>query len=97
MALISEVAERIYEIQPEGNGLDRFPLCTVYLIVDDKVALVETGCAIQTQETIKAIEKLVDDVTKVSYIFLTHAHPDHVGAAGHLAKILPNAQFINDW
>ena len=29
------------EIQPEGNGLDRFPLCTVYLVVDEKTALVE--------------------------------------------------------
>jgi hypothetical protein len=27
MALISEVAERIYEIKPEGKELESFPLC----------------------------------------------------------------------
>lgn len=94
MALTTEVADRIYEIQPEGNGLDRFPLCTVYLIVDDKLALVEAGCAIQTPEIIEAIEKLVDDVNRVSYVILSHPHPDHVGGVGHLAQRLTNAQFI---
>ena len=94
MALTTEVADRIYEIQPEGNGLDRFPLCTVYLIVDDKLALVEAGCAIQTPEIVEAIEKLVDDVNRVSYVFLTHSHPDHVGGIGYLAQRMADAQFI---
>lgn len=94
LALTTEVADRIYEIQPEGNSLDRFPLCTVYLIVDDKLALVEAGCAIQTPEIIEAIEALVDDLNKLSYVILTHPHPDHVGGVGHLAQRLPNVQFI---
>jgi len=47
MALTSEVADRIYEIRPEGNGFDRFPLCTVYLIVEDKMALVDLSNAKQ--------------------------------------------------
>jgi hypothetical protein len=47
MALISEVAEKIYEIKPEGQGHEIFPLCTVYLVVDDKTALVEVGSSVQ--------------------------------------------------
>ena len=43
MALISEVTEGIYEIKPEGEEHKSFPLCTVYLVVDDKTALVEVG------------------------------------------------------
>ncbi len=91
---LTEVSDRIYEIQPEANCLDRFPLCTVYLIVDDKLALVEAGCAIQAPEIIEAIEKLVDDANRVSYVILTHPHPDHAGGVGHLAQRLPNVQFI---
>ncbi len=34
MALTTEVADRIYEIQPEGNGLDRFPLSGDSLMVE---------------------------------------------------------------
>ncbi len=48
MALISEVAEKIYEIKPEGQGHEIFPLCTVYLVADDKTALVEVGSSLQT-------------------------------------------------
>jgi len=94
MALISEVADRIYEIRPEGNGFDRFPLCTVYLIVDEKLALVEAGCPIQAPEITEAIEKLVDDVNKISYVILTHSHPDHVGGIGYMAQRMTNIQFI---
>ena len=52
--LISEAAENIYEIQPEGNELDRFPLCTVYFVVDEKTALVETGSSAQIPDILKA-------------------------------------------
>ena len=51
MALISEVAEKIYEIKPEGKELENFPLCTVYLVVDDHIALVEVGCSVQISHT----------------------------------------------
>ncbi len=94
MALTTEVADGIYEIQPEGSGLHRFPLCTVYLIIDEKMALVEAGCAIQAPEIIHAIESLIDDVNRISYIILTHSHPDHVGGIGYLAQRMTDVQFI---
>ena len=47
MAVITEVADKIYEIKPEGKNLDHFPLSTVYLVVDDKMALIEAGCTVQ--------------------------------------------------
>ena len=93
--LISEVAEKIYEIQPEGNALDRFPLCTVYLVVDEKAALVETGCPVQLTYILKAVEELGYDIRDLSYIVPTHVHIDHGGAAGHLAQQLPNARVVS--
>ena len=93
--LVSEVAEKIYEIQPEGNSLDRFPLCTVYLVVDEKAALVETGCPAQISDILKAIEGLGYDIRDLSYIVPTHVHIDHGGAAGHLAQLLPNARVVS--
>ena len=94
MVIVSEVAEKIYEIQPEGNELDRFPLCTVYLVVDEKTALVETGCSAQIPDILKAVEGLGYDIRNLSYIIPTHVHIDHSGAAGHLAQLLPEAQVI---
>jgi len=86
MALISEVADKIYQIKPEGTSLAHFPRCTVYLVVDDKIALVETGCAVQNPDIAEAIQKLGYDLKDLSYILLTHVHPDHTGGAGLLAR-----------
>jgi glyoxylase-like metal-dependent hydrolase (beta-lactamase superfamily II) len=94
MALISEVAEKIYEIKPEGKALERFPLCTVYLIMDDHTALVETGFSLQIPDILEAVDRLGYDIRKLSYIIPTHVHPDHAGGAGLLARQLPQAKVV---
>ncbi len=94
MALIKEVADKIYEIKPEGKGLDCFPLCTVYLVVGDKTALIETGCPVQAPDILEALEKLGDDGKGLSYIIPTHVHGDHAGGAGLLAQRMPQAHVV---
>jgi len=94
MALVKEVADRIYEIKPEGKGLDCFPLCTVYLVLDDKSALIEAGCPVQASEIWEAVEKVGCDAKELSYIIPTHVHGDHAGGAGILAQWLPQARVV---
>jgi glyoxylase-like metal-dependent hydrolase (beta-lactamase superfamily II) len=94
VALVTEVADRIYEIKPEGKELDCFPLCTVYLVVDDKRALIETGCPVQAPEILKTVEKLGYDTKEISYIIPTHVHIDHAGGAGLLSLQLPQARVV---
>jgi glyoxylase-like metal-dependent hydrolase (beta-lactamase superfamily II) len=94
MSLITEVADKIYEIRPEGKGLDCFPLCTVYLVVDDKSALIEAGCPVQASAILEAVEKVGYDAKELSYIIPTHVHEDHAGGAGLLAEWLPQAQVV---
>ena len=94
MAVIREAADKIYEIKPEGKELECFPLGTVYLIVDDKAALVETGCAAQVPDILEAVGQLGYDIRKLSYIIPTHVHPDHAGGAGLLARQLPQTKVV---
>jgi len=94
MAQISEVAKRIYEIKPKGKEHESFPLCTVYLVMDDKTALVETGFSVQIPDILEAVGKLGYDIRKLSYIIPTHVHPDHAGAAGLLARQLPQTKVV---
>ena len=94
MALFSEVAEQIYEIRPEGSGPEIFPLCTVYLVIGDKTALVEAGSSVQIPDIIDAIRHLGHDVNELAYIIPTHVHSDHAGGAGHLAQQLPRARVV---
>ena len=94
MAIIREAADKIFEIKPEGKELECFPKTTVYLILDDKAALVETGCAVQVPDILEAVDRLGYDIKKLSYIIPTHVHPDHAGGAGILARQLPQAKVV---
>jgi glyoxylase-like metal-dependent hydrolase (beta-lactamase superfamily II) len=94
MTLISEVADKIYEIKPEGKGPEVFPLCTVYLVVDDKTALIEIGSSVQIPDILQAVAQLGYDINELSYIIPTHVHSDHAGGAGHLAQQLPRARVV---
>jgi glyoxylase-like metal-dependent hydrolase (beta-lactamase superfamily II) len=86
MTVITEVADKIYEIKPEGKGLDRFPLCTAYLVVDEKIALIEAGCPAQAPDILETVEKIGYDAKEISYIIPTHVHGDHAGGAGSLVQ-----------
>jgi len=94
MALISEVAEKIYEIKPEGKGHKVFPLCTVYLVIDQETALIEVGSSVQIPDILDAFGRLGFDIKKLSYIIPTHVHSDHAGGAGHLAQQQPLARVV---
>ena len=94
MAVITEAADKIYEIKPEGKDLDHFPLSTVYLVVDDKTALIEAGCPVQTTEILEALETLGYNAEELSYIIPTHVHGDHAGGAGVLAQMMPQAHVL---
>ena len=94
MAVIRETADNIYEIKPEGKELECFPLCTVYLIVDDNAALVEVGCPVQIPDILEAVGRLGYDIRKLSYIIPTHVHLDHAGGAGLLARQLPQTKVV---
>ena len=94
MALIYEVAEKIYEIKPDGKELDCFPLSTVYLVVDDNTALIEAGCPVQATEILNALETLGYNAKELSYIIPTHVHGDHAGGVGVLAQRMPQAHVV---
>jgi glyoxylase-like metal-dependent hydrolase (beta-lactamase superfamily II) len=94
MAIIREAADKIYEIKPEGPDLEHFPLCTVYLIVDDNAALVEVGYPFQIPDILEGVDQLGYDIRKLSYIIPTHVHPDHAGGAGALAQQLPQTKVV---
>jgi len=94
MALISEIAEGIFEIKPEGNAFKNFPRCTAYFILDDYTALIEAGFAVQASDIQEAVGRVGYNIRKLSYIIPTHVHSDHAGGAGLLARQLPQTKVV---
>jgi len=64
-----------------------------YLIVDEKVALIETVKNLFTREWIDNIREVIDP-SKIDYIILNHMEPDHTGSLPEIAKIAKNATIL---
>jgi len=62
-----------------------------YLIVDDKVALIDTVYAPFTEELIRNIKEIIP-LDKISYVVANHVETDHSGALPALMRLCPQAQ-----
>ena len=64
-----------------------------YLIVDEKIALVDTVHQSFSEEMMERIRKVIDP-TKISYIIANHVESDHSGSIKNLLKLAPNAIIV---
>ncbi len=64
-----------------------------YLILDEKVALVDTVWSPYSHQMIENIEKIID-VKKIDYVIANHAEVDHSGGLPELMKLIPNATVV---
>jgi glyoxylase-like metal-dependent hydrolase (beta-lactamase superfamily II) len=63
----------------------------VYLIDDDRPALVDTGIGTNHERVLDLVEEAGLDPEDIEVIALTHVHLDHAGGAGFLVEQCPNA------
>ena len=70
---------------------------SAYLVVGEKIALIDTGQPKQLTMVISNIEKTGYSVSDISYIFCTHCeHQDHAGNIGPILRMAPKASvYIN--
>lgn len=64
-----------------------------YLIVDEKIALVDTVWGPYSQQMIENIQKIID-IGKIDYVIANHAEVDHSGGLPELMKLIPNATVV---
>ena len=71
---------RVIPISGRGFGSN------VYLVLDEKKALIDTGAGFYANDVIKKIKEETP-LEKISYIILTHEHFDHTGGIEALQKV----------
>lgn len=76
-------------ITPKGSTYNS------YLIVDEKVALIDTAKAPFASELIERISSILDP-SKIDYVISNHVEMDHSGSLSALKEAAPNAKFIAD-
>jgi len=64
-----------------------------YLILDEKIALIDTVMAPFAGDLIKSIKEITDP-SKIDYIVANHVESDHSGALPEVLKLAKNAQII---
>jgi len=78
---------------PSGMVLDRFVY--VYMIYGRDIYLIDSGVSGSDGIIFHYIEKTGRDPKEISGLILTHAHPDHIGAAGSIKNITGCAVYAN--
>jgi len=64
-----------------------------YLVIDEKITLIDTVKHYHYDEMIERISSVIDPV-KIDYIISNHAEMDHSGAMPELIKLIPHAEII---
>lgn len=64
-----------------------------YLIVDEKIALIDAVHASQSEVAIKHITAIVDPL-KIDYVISNHSEPDHTGNLPAIMKAAPRAKLL---
>lgn len=68
-----------------GIILDRFVYS--YLIYGDTITLIDTGVAGCEKDIFEYVRSTGRDPSEIALIILTHAHPDHIGAARAIQRV----------
>lgn len=103
MGVNIKLAENIYEVgyidwtvrDFHSYVTDRGATYNSYLVLDEKITLIDTVKAPYWQELLRSVSALADPA-KVAYIVCNHAEPDHAGALPQILKAMPNATIVCD-
>jgi glyoxylase-like metal-dependent hydrolase (beta-lactamase superfamily II) len=84
-----ERLDNIYLIDTKMFGFDHYN--SAYLVEGKEIALVDTGLKGQSEAMLAGIKKHGFSISDISYIFITHSHPDHIGNVARILRESPRA------
>ena len=95
-----QIVENVYDVGVQdwavrdfhGYKTERGATYNSYLIMDEKITLIDTVKAPFTEELLRNISK-VTPLESIECIIINHVEPDHSGAMPALAKACPKAKF----
>ena len=89
---INQHNNKLFWFDLEPNNEKEF--ITIYILIDDKITLIETGPACSHVNLVEGITKAGIGLSDIDYIVPTHIHLDHFGGGGHIMDICKNANAV---
>ena len=87
---IRQLDKRVYRLGPVGSPR----VLISYLIVDQKVAIIDCGPSSVISELSALIEECGVKPEEIDFLLLTHIHLDHAGGAASFLRQYPNARVM---
>ena len=79
-----------FDLEPN----DEKEFITIYILIDDKITLIETGPACSHDNLVEGITKAGITLSDIDFIVPTHIHLDHFGGGGHIMDVCENAKAV---
>lgn len=92
MGRVQKIASNFYCI--DTHDLNRDERTSAYVLVDEKIALIETAASPSVPYIIEGLKELSISLEEIDYLIVTHIHLDHAGGAGLFLQSCPNAKFV---
>ena len=89
---INQHSSRLFWFDLEPNNEKEF--ITIYILVDDKITLIETGPACSHNNLVEGITEAGLGLSDIDFIVPTHIHLDHFGGGGHIMDVCKNAKAV---
>lgn len=86
------IGDGIYLVDLHTYGIPQ--LGAGYIIVDDRITVIETGPTPSVPYLLAGLRSLSIDPEDVDYLAVTHIHLDHSGGVGRLLQIMPKARVL---
>lgn len=87
---LTERHNNVYVIDTKMFGFDNY--MSAYIVVGKEIALIDTGLPTQIDAVRAGIKAHGFSVSDISYILITHSHPDHSGNVAPLLRESPKAK-----
>ncbi|KOY81595.1 MBL fold metallo-hydrolase [Lysinibacillus macroides] len=92
MTNVQQIAPNFYCI--DTHDLNREQRTSSYLLVDEKITLIETSASPSVPYIMAGLKELNIALEDIHYVIVTHIHLDHAGGAGLFLQSCPNAKLV---